>query len=136
MINPFAPILDQLQKQAEMRFSPADVARVHRICHEEVRGHNIDVELPLPAWDSTAMGVAFRQTKKQNVAGTMRSYKRTASFVLEQNELADEGTIRAKAGIARAVILQTVLCQIREVKEKDHGRAAGEGPSAPQGADG
>lgn len=116
MQNPFGPILDQLQKQAEMRFNPADVARVHRICAAVVRGDNIDVELPLPAWDSSAMGVAFRQVKRQNVAGTMREYKRTASFVLEPNELTSEGVIQSKASTARDAILHTVLCQIRETK--------------------
>lgn len=117
MQNPFAPLLDQLQKQAEMRFSPADVARVHRVCMAEIRGHNIDIDLPLPAWDSMAMGVAFRQSKKQNIAGTIREFKRTASFVLEQDELSDETLIRTKAVTARDAILHTVLCQIREVKE-------------------
>lgn len=115
-MNPIAPILDQLNKQAAMRFRSEDVSRVHRICNEVVRGHRVAVDLPLPAWDSVAMGVAFRRVDRQNVKGEMRKYKRTASFVLEGKELEQEGQIRAKAAIALGCILQSVYCQIREVK--------------------
>lgn len=124
MTNPLTPILDQLTKQAVMHFRPEDVSRVHRVCQEVVRGHRVTVDLPLPAWDSLAMGVAFRRVDKQNVKGEMRKFKRTASFVLEGKELEQEGQIRAKAAIALGCILQTVLCQIREVKPA---RAVSEG---------
>lgn len=130
MTNPFTPILDQLQKQAEMRFNPADVSRVHRICLEVTRSEDIRVDVPLPAWDSMAMGVAFRQVRKQNIKGEIRTYKRTASFVLEAHELTNEGQIRAKATVACAAILQTVLCQIREVREV---KEVSNGPVAASG---
>lgn len=142
MTNPLTPILDQLTKQAVMHFRPEDVSRVHRVCAEVVRGHRVAVDLPLPAWDSVAMGVAFRNVRRQNVKGEMRTYKRTASFVLEAHELTDEGQIRAKATVACAAILQTVLCQIREVKpvrpgqEADHGQTTGEGLGEERRADG
>lgn len=115
-MNPLAPILDQLNKQAAMRFRPEDVSRVHRICGEVTRGHRVAVDLPLPAWDSVAMGVAFRRVDRQNVKGEMRRYKRTASFVLEGKELETDRDIRAKAETALACINMSVYCQIREVK--------------------
>ncbi len=131
-MNPLAPILDQLNKQAAMRFRPEDVSRVHRICTEVTRGHRVQFDLPLPAWDSEAMGVAFRQVRKENVKGQMRKFKRTASFVLEGKELEDEGQIRAKAAVALAAILQSVYCQIREVKEP---RKVDTGEFAPERSD-
>lgn len=115
-MNPIAPILDQLNKQAAMRFRPEDVSRVHRICGEVTRGHRVAVDLPLPAWDSEAMGVAFRRVDRQNVKGEMRKYKRTASFVLEGKELETDRDIRAKAETALACINMSVYCVIREVK--------------------
>lgn len=98
-----------------MKFQPGDIARVHRVVTEVCRGHRIDIELPLPVWDSASMGVAFRKVERDKI--TKRKYKRTASFVLSARELELEGEIENKARIARDAVNYTVLCQIREVKE-------------------
>lgn len=114
-MNPFTPIIDQLQKQAAMRFLPEDVARVMRVCMTVTRGQRIDIDCPLPSWDSTAMGVAFRRVDRDKAS--KRKYKRTASFVLNGDELANETLISRKASVAVEAINLTVLCGIREVKK-------------------
>lgn len=115
MTNPVTPIIDELTRQAVMRFRPEDVARVHRVVTGMCRGHRIEVECPLPAWDSAGMGVALRRTERD--PKTKRKYKRTASFVLSEREMSMEGEIEQKARTARDAINYTVLCQIREVKD-------------------
>ena len=46
MTNPLTPVLDELVKQATMKFRPEDVARVQRVCGEVCRAHRIEVECP------------------------------------------------------------------------------------------
>lgn len=116
--HPITKVVDELTKQAVMRFRPEDVSRVHRVCTDVVRGSRITVEMPLPCWDSQEMGVAFRRTGRETINGKSHRLKRTASFTLSDAELAVEDDIRAKAEIARDALNNNVLSSVREVRVK------------------
>ena len=117
MNHPLIALVDELTKQAVMRFRNEDIARVQRVCRKATRELNIDIECPLPVWDSQNMGVAFRRVSSEMVGGKRRQMKRTATFVLDQSEMEDEDAIGRKATIAIDAITFEIMSQAREMKD-------------------
>ena len=117
MNHPLVALVDELTKQAVMRFRNEDIARVQRVCRKATRELNIDIECPLPVWDSQNMGVAFRRVSSEMVGGKRRQMKRTATFVLDQSEMEDEDAIGRKATIAIDAITFEIMSQAREMKD-------------------
>ncbi len=114
MKHPIAAMVDELTRHAVMKFRNEDVARVQRTATGIARGEHITIECPLPVWDSESMGVAFKRVQTETINGKRHKMKRTASFVLTQDEMENEVIVAQKCGIALAAIKHNVLSQVRE----------------------
>ncbi len=112
--HPIANMVDELARQAVMKFRAEDIARVQRTAQRITRGEKITIECPLPVWDSESMGVAFKRVLAETINGKRHRMKRTASFVLTQDEMENEVIVAQKCGIALAAIKHNVLSQVRE----------------------
>ena len=107
-------VVTELTKQAAMKWTAEEIARVERVCRRLAKQAGCEVTVPLPCWDSTDMGVSL--AKYVGVRG--EPHKVTASFALTEREQRDEDQVAAKTLIATQAIDALVLCQIRPVRER------------------
>ena len=113
-MQPIRTLIDELTKQATMKFDGRLVAKVQREVGHMARKHGLTLGCPLPCWDSQAMGVAL--SKEIKIAG--KAHRSTASFALTEREQDDESAIRTKTTIAIQAIELMVISQIRPLKDK------------------
>lgn len=131
MKHPIATMIDELTKQATMKFREEDIARVKRTTGRLTRGFHITVECPLAVWDSNAMGVAFKRVKVETHGGKRLRMKRTASFILTQAEMENEVIISQKSSIALAAIEHNVMSSVRALKPQTEEKSdVGQQPEA------